>query len=68
MIHKSQDHKESWTLRSSDSTGIIGRKGSNQIYLGQGGFEIIKWLEASIRTEAKETKVTWHHHKATLSP
>ena len=31
-ITESQDHKESRTLRSSDSTGITGRMGSNLIY------------------------------------
>jgi hypothetical protein len=29
---ESQDHRESWTLRSPESTGIPGRVGSNQIY------------------------------------
>jgi hypothetical protein len=29
-------------LRSSESTGIKGRTGSNQIYQGQGALEIIK--------------------------
>jgi hypothetical protein len=35
QVHRSpqaKDHRESWTLRSPESTGIIGRTGSNQIY------------------------------------
>jgi hypothetical protein len=57
-----------WTLRSPELTGIIGRTGSNQIYRGQLALEIIRWQEASIRTEAIETKVTWHHQNQTLPP
>jgi hypothetical protein len=67
-IPESQDHKESWTLRSSDSTEITGRTDSNQIYRGQGALEIIRWWEASIRTEEIETKVTWHHQNPNLPP
>jgi hypothetical protein len=52
---------------SPESTGITGRSDSNQIYCGQQALEIIRWQEASIRTEAKETKFTWHHQKKTLS-
>jgi hypothetical protein len=55
-------------LRSYDSTEITGRTGYNQIYQGQGTLEIIRWQEASIRTEATETKVTWHHQNTTLPP
>jgi hypothetical protein len=68
-IPESQNHKESWILRSSDSTGITGRTGSNQIYGGNWALEIIIWQEASIRTEVTETKITWHlrtqlsHHR-----
>jgi hypothetical protein len=29
-------------------------------------FEIIRWYEASKRTEATENKVTWHHQNKTL--
>ena len=47
-IPESQDHRDSLTLRSSDTTRIIGRTGSSQIYLGQ----VIdnKMVGASIRT------------------
>jgi hypothetical protein len=68
QVHRSlqsQDHRESWTLRSPVSTGTIGRTGSNWIYCSQGILEIIRWQEASIRTEATETKVTWHHQNQT---
>jgi hypothetical protein len=61
QVHRSpqaKDHRESWTLRSSESTGIIGKTGSNQIYWGQQVLEIIRWKEAIVRTEATETKVT----------
>jgi hypothetical protein len=63
---ESQDHRESWTLRSHESTGITARTGSNHIYWGQRALEIIRWQGASIRTEATETKVTWHHQNQTL--
>jgi hypothetical protein len=49
-----------WNLRSSDSTGNTGRTGSNQIYEGQGELEIFRRQEANKRTEATETKITWH--------
>jgi hypothetical protein len=55
---ESQDHRESWILRSTESTRIIGRIVYNQIYWGQQALEIIRWQEASIRTEVTETKVT----------
>ena len=35
QVHRSpqaKDHRESWILRSSETSGIIGRTGSNQIY------------------------------------
>jgi hypothetical protein len=67
-ISESQDLKESWNLRSTDLTGITGSTGSNQIYLGQEAFEIIRWQEASIRTEATETKVTWNLQNPTFPP
>jgi hypothetical protein len=57
-IPQSQDQNESQTLRSSDSTGITGKTGSNQIYQGQRALEITIWQEASIRAKATETKVT----------
>jgi hypothetical protein len=61
-ILESQNHRESWTLRRYDSSRITGRTGSNQIYRGQGSCKIIRWQEASLKTEAREkTKVTWHH-------
>jgi hypothetical protein len=41
-IPESQDQKESWTLRSPESTGITRRTGSNNIYWGQQTFEIIR--------------------------
>ena len=41
-IPESQDPRESWTLRSPESTGITGRTGSNQIYWGQQALEIIR--------------------------
>jgi hypothetical protein len=69
QVHRSpqaKDHRESWNLRSPESTGIIGRTGSNQIYWRQQILEMIRWQEASIRTVATETKVTWHHQKQTL--
>jgi hypothetical protein len=46
----SQDHKESYTLRSSTLTGITGKTGSNQIYWHQGALEIIRGWQASIRS------------------
>jgi hypothetical protein len=64
----SQNHRESWTLRSPESTGIKGRIGSNQIYCGQKALEIIICKEARIRTEATEIKVTWHHQNHDLPP
>lgn len=67
-IPESQDHRESWTLGSSDSTRIIGRTSSNQIYWGQQALEIIRWQDTVIRTEATETKITWHHQNQTLLP
>ena len=42
--------------------------GSNQIYRRQGVLEIIRCQEASIRTEATETKLTWHCQKITFPP
>jgi hypothetical protein len=51
-----------------DSIGITGRTSSDQIYRRQGATEIIRWQEAGIRTEATETKVTWHHQNPTLPP
>jgi hypothetical protein len=65
---ESLDHRETWTLSSPELTWNIGKTGSNQIYLGQQALEIIKWKEASIRTEATETKVIWHNQKQILSP
>ena len=67
-IPESKDHRETWTLRSPESTRIIERIGSNQIYWGQETLEIIRWQEGSIETEATETKFTWHHQNQTLSP
>jgi hypothetical protein len=70
QVHRSpesQDHRESWTL-SSDSTKIIGRTRSYQIYWGQRAFGILRWQEARIRTEATETKFTWHHQNQTFPP
>lgn len=46
QVHRSpesQDHRGSWTLRSPESTRIIGRTGSNQIYWGQQALEMIRW-------------------------
>jgi hypothetical protein len=71
QVHRSlesQDHWESWTLRSPESTWNIGKKDSYQVYWGQKALEIIRWQEASVRTEATETKVTWHHQNWTLPP
>ena len=71
QVHRSQesqDYRERWTLRNPESTGIIGRTGSNQIYWGQQTLQKIRWQEASLRTEAIETKVTWHHQIQTLPP
>jgi hypothetical protein len=34
----------------------------------KGALEIIRWREASIRTEATETKATWNHQNPTLPP
>ena len=68
QVHRIPGTWESWTLRSSESTGITGRTGSNQIYWGQWALEIIRSQEAIIRTEATETKVTWHHQNQTLPP
>jgi hypothetical protein len=55
-------------VRSSDSTGITGRTGPNHLYQGQGALEIIRWWEASVRTEATETKDNGHHQNPTLPP
>ena len=49
-IPKSQDHRDSLILRSSDTTRITRRTGSSQTLLGQVALEIIRWWEASIRT------------------
>ena len=64
QVHRSpqsKDHRES-SEESWKSTGIIRMTGSNQIYWEKQALEIIRWQEASIRTEATETKVIWHHH------
>jgi hypothetical protein len=45
MILESQDHKDSWTLRSSDTIRITRKDRRGQVTL-----EIIKWREASTRT------------------
>ena len=50
------------------STGITVRTSSSQIYWGQRALEIIRWQEASIRTEATDTEVIWHHQNQTLPP
>jgi hypothetical protein len=42
---------------------ITGRTGYNQINREQRAHEIIRCCEASIRTEATETKVNRHHQK-----
>ena len=71
QVHRKQeslDHRETWTLSSSESTRNIGKMGSNQIYWGQQALEIIRWMESSIRTEVTETKVTWHNQKQILPP
>jgi hypothetical protein len=39
-----------------------------KIYWVEQAFEIIRLQEISIRTEAKETKVTWHHQDQTFPP
>ena len=57
QIHRSletQDHRESWTLKTPESPGIIGRTGSNQIYWGQQALEIIRWQETSNRNNRKQ--------------
>jgi hypothetical protein len=64
QILESQDHKESWTLEILTEPGLQ----APIIYWWQGALEIIKWQEASIRTEATETKDTWHHQNPTLTP
>ena len=69
QIHRrpeSQDRRQSWTRRSSESTGIIGRAGYNQIYWGHQDLEINRCQEASVRTEATETKFTWNDQNLTL--
>jgi hypothetical protein len=65
-VPESQDHRDDWILRSSDTAKITGRTGSSQVKGRQAALEIIRWWEASIRTEATETKVTWHHQNPTL--
>jgi hypothetical protein len=67
---ESQDHRESWTTRNSDSNQNYkkDRLQSDILSQGQQALEIIRWKEESIRTGAPETKVTWHHQNKALPP
>ena len=86
-ISGSQNHRitgsqNSWTLRSSDSTRMIGRTGSSQIYLAQEELEIIRWWEESagpykrkprlhgiIRIQFSQHSKSWiHHHTRKARP
>lgn len=49
-IPESQDHRDSLTLKRSDTTRITRRTGSSQIYREQVALEIIRWREANVRT------------------
>jgi hypothetical protein len=41
------DYRDSWTLRSSEKTEIIGRTGARQRQQGQVALEITRWWETS---------------------
>ena len=47
---ESDDHRNSWTLSSSDETKITGGRGSSQRQQGQVAQKITKWQKASPRT------------------
>jgi len=54
-IPGSQNHKDTWTLRSSDTIRITRRIGSSQRQLGQ-ALEITRWLEESTRRKKRKEK------------
>jgi len=47
---ESQGHRDSWILRSADTTRITGGTGSSQRQQEQVALEITRWQEASTRT------------------
>ena len=68
-ISASQDPRITGSQRKLDSEkfGLNWDYRKNRLQLdigilkGLGALEIIRWQDASIRTETTETKVTWYH-------
>jgi hypothetical protein len=56
----SEKYYLNWDYRKDRLQSDISRSGST--------CEKIRWQEASLKTEARETKVTWHHQNPTLLP